>query len=326
MPVYPDKQNLLLWLDETRSTRPVQTPAEWAKRRLHILENFQKVAGPLPALRRGTPAVEVLDEERLPGVIRRKIRYEAELDDWVPAYLLLPEVSGPLPAALALHQTIRIGKAEPAGLGRNVHLHYGLELARRGCVVLAPDYPGFGDSRTDPYARGYLSATMKGIVNHTRGVDLLVSLPQVDRGRIGCIGHSLGGHNTLFAGLFDERIRRLVTSCGFNAFAHYLGGDLTGWSHRGYMPRIASEYGRAAARVPFDFTEVLAALAPRTVFINAPLRDTNFDVAGVRACLAAAGPVFALFSATERLQSVHPDAGHEFPQAIREQAYGLLAA
>jgi hypothetical protein len=90
------------------------------------------------------------------------------------------------------------------------------------------------------------------------------------------------------------------------------------------MPRIASEYGRAAARMPFDFTEVLAALAPRTVFINAPLRDTNFDIAGVRECLEAAGPVFALFGAAGRLQAVHPDAGHEFPREIRGQAYRIL--
>jgi cephalosporin-C deacetylase-like acetyl esterase len=49
---------------------------------------------------------------------------------------------------------------------------------------------------------------MKGIVNHRRAVDVLQSLPYVDRQRIGAIGHSLGGHNTLFVAAFDERIRR----------------------------------------------------------------------------------------------------------------------
>ena len=41
---------------------------------------------------------------------------------------------------------------------------------------------------------------MKGIWNHMRAVDLLQSLDEVDNDRIGCIGHSLGGHNTLYVG------------------------------------------------------------------------------------------------------------------------------
>ena len=52
------------------------------------------------------------------------------------------------------------------------------------------------------------SATMKGIVNHRRAVDLLASLPEVDPRRIGVIGHSLGGHNSLFVAAFDPRIKR----------------------------------------------------------------------------------------------------------------------
>ena len=83
---------------------------------------------------------------------------------------------------------------------------------------------------------------MKGIWNHTRAVDLLQSLPEVDAERIGCIGHSLGGHNTIFVGVFDTRLKVLVSSCGFNSFFKYYGGDLTGWSHKGYMPRIAEVY------------------------------------------------------------------------------------
>jgi cephalosporin-C deacetylase-like acetyl esterase len=44
---------------------------------------------------------------------------------------------------------------------------------------------------------------MKGIFNHMRAVDLLCSRPEVDPKRIGAIGHSLGGHNAMFVGLFD---------------------------------------------------------------------------------------------------------------------------
>ena len=55
---------------------------------------------------------------------------------------------------------------------------------RRGYVVLAPDYVYMADEQPDPYELDYKSGTMKGIHNHVRGIDLLVSLPQVDPGTV----------------------------------------------------------------------------------------------------------------------------------------------
>ena len=97
---------------------------------------------------------------------------------------------------------------------------------------------------------------MKGIWNHMRAVDLLQSLPEVDGTRIGCIGHSLGGHNSLFVAAFDPRLKVIVTSCGFNSFAKYRKGDLTGWSHKGYMPRIASEFQRRSGEDAVRFHRI----------------------------------------------------------------------
>jgi hypothetical protein len=91
------------------------------------------------------------------------------------------------------------------------------------------------------------------------------------------------------------------------------------------MPRIAEVYAKVPARMPFDFTEVLAALAPRPVFINAPLGDSNFEVSGVKDCEAAASQIYdKVFHARDRLVAVYPQAGHEFPLAIRQQAYSFL--
>jgi hypothetical protein len=165
---------------------------------------------------------------------------------------------------------------------------------------------------------------VKGIWNHRRALDLLESLPEVDPQRLGCIGHSLGGHNTLFLAVFDERVRVAVTSCGFNSFAKYMGGDLTGWSHQGYMPRIASEYGVSPARMPFDFGEILGAIAPRAVFVNAPTGDGNFAIEGVKDCLKAAAPVYALYQAGDRLVAIHPECAHDFPEGARKQAYAFI--
>lgn len=322
-PFYADKTNLLVYLDARGHAQPIASPADWSRRREHILANFQLVAGPLREVDPLVP-LDVAIEQESPGDGYRLLRlsYQAEPGDRVPAYLLLPsEGQGPFPAVLCLHQTTAIGKGQPAGLDDRENLHYAKQLAQRGYVTLAVDYPRFGDYQVDPYALGYVSATMKGIVNHRRAIDLLVARPDVDAARIGVIGHSLGGHNSLFVALFDERIRAVVTCCGFCSFAHYQNGDLTGWSHAGYMPRIQSRYGARPQRMPFDFTEVLAALAPRAVLVVAPEHDDNFAVEGVRVAVDAAQGVYRLLAAEQRLAAIYPDCEHDFPPEARQAAY-----
>ena len=43
----------------------------------------------------------------------------------------------------------------------------------------------------------------------------------------------------MFTAAFDPRIKAIVSNCGFNTFPKYYGGNLKGWTHKGYMPRIA---------------------------------------------------------------------------------------
>ena len=291
-----------------------------------LLERMERVMGPLPDRSSPGPVdVQVIEDVDLGDVVRRRIAYRPEPGDLVPSYLMMPKnISGPTPAMMCLHQTVPIGKEEPVGLGGKPNLRYGIELARRGYVTLSPDYPNFGEYAFDPYSNGYASASMKGIFNHMRGVDLLQSLPEVDPERIGCIGHSLGGHNTIFLGVFDPRVKVMVSSCGFTSFFKYKGGDLTGWTHRGYMPRIAEVFAGDPSRMPFDFTGAISALAPRAFFTNSPIGDANFDVSGVRDCIHAAEPVYEDMGVRDRLVAVHPDAGHDFPPEVRLEAYAFI--
>jgi dienelactone hydrolase len=321
-----DKLNLLLLKEPNGNLKPIKSSDDWCKRRNQILDSMQQVMGPLPDASAKVPLdLQVIEETLIDGIKLIRISFAVEKNDRVPAYLLIPaEHKKSVPGILCLHQTIKIGKEEPAGLGGSPNLNYALELAKRGYVTLAPDYPNFGEYCYDPYSNGYLSATMKGIWNNMVAVDLLQSLPEVDPERIGCIGHSLGGHNSLFLAVFDTRIKVIVTSCGFTSFFKYYNGDLTGWSHKGYMPRIASVYDRNPARMPFDFTEIIGALAPRPLFINAPLQDSNFEVSGVYDCVNAAIPVYKLLKAGNNIVMTNPDAPHDFPPDTREAAYTFL--
>ena len=291
-----------------------------------ILQRMEQVMGPLPGPDRKVPLdVRVTKEEPLDGHVRKTLSYAAEKGDRVPAYLLVPTgFTGKRPAVLCLHPTTAIGKGQPVGLDKEKNKHIALELVKRGYVCLAPDYPSFGDYKYDFAKSDYPSGTMKAIWNNMRGVDLLQSLPEVDGTRIGAIGHSLGGHNSMFTAAFDDRIKVVVSSCGFCSFATYYGGNLTGWTSARYMPRIATVYGKDPKKMPFDFSDVVTAFAPRAFLAVAPVRDHNFAVDGVRDVIRAARPAYEKLNAADELQARYPDAAHEFPPAERQAAYEFM--
>ncbi len=89
------------------------------------------------------------------------------------------------------------------------------------------------------------------------------------------------------------------------------------------MPRLAGYRGRLP-EIPFDFHELIGALAPRHVLIIAPLRDSNFRAESVDRIAAAARPIFSLHGHPDRLRVLHPDCEHDFPKEMRETAYALF--
>ncbi len=332
--LYPNRLDLSYVIDESGQRKSMETPFDHCLRRSSIRKQMQQVMGKLPGSDQRVPLdVEVQSIEDAEKYSRIHLTYASDNDggriDRVPAYLLVPkELRGQAKAMLVLHQThFELGKGEPCGLGGNPNLHIAHELAEQGFVCLAPDYPGFSEYRYDFEANQnlYASGTMKGIWNHLRAVDLLESLPCVKRDSIGVIGHSLGGHNSLFVAAFDLRIRSVVTSCGFNAFEDYYGGNLKGWTSPRYMPRIASLYQNSPKKMPFDFPEVLAAIAPRPLFVSAPRGDSNFAVVGVEKCEQSVRPIYdTIYKSNEQANFAYPDAGHDFPKDIRQQVYDWL--
>ncbi|MEP6664445.1 MAG: alpha/beta hydrolase, partial [Verrucomicrobiota bacterium] len=171
-------------------------------------------------------------------------------------------------------------------------------------------------------ALGYESGTMKAIWDNIRGIDLLESLPFVKRGGVAAIGHSLGGHNSIYTAAFDSRIKVIVSSCGFDSYLDYQNGNITGWTSIRYMPKLL-EY--PLTEIPFDFHEMIASLAPRAVFVNAPQQDTNFKWQSVDHVAAVARKIYRLYGAENNLRVAHPDCGHDFPDEIRAEAYQFIS-
>ncbi len=322
------RNELLQFHKADGSVATATTPAEWELRRTEVIKGMEAVMGAFPGNdKRCDLDVKVEEEADCGSYVRKLITYASEPGGRVPAYLCIPKSATPehpVPAVLCLHPTDNVnGHKVVVGLGGKENRQYASELAERGYVTLSPAYVQLANYNPDLKALGYQSGTMKAIWDNVRGLDYLDSVPCVKPGEYGAIGHSLGGHNSIYTAVFDPRIKVVVSSCGFDSFVDYYNGNIKGWTQERYMPRMADYLGHPQD-VPFDFYELVAALAPRPVFVNAPLHDKNFQWQSVDRIAAAAAPVYKMLGGESRVTIVHPDTEHDFSDEPRHQAYKFI--
>jgi hypothetical protein len=297
--------------------------ADVPKSRAELLARMEIVMGKFPGAEKRCPLeVQVLEEVDCGDYVRKFLTYQSEPGARVPAYLLIPKPApkkGKAFGILTLHQTHKEGQKVVVGLAGSPNDEYGVELVRRGFVCLAPAYPHLANYAPD--LSGYQSGTMKAIRDNVRGLDLLATYAGTEGTQFAAIGHSLGGHNSLFTAAFDERIKVVVTSCGFDSFRDYKDGDIKGWTSSRYMPKLL-EF--APDRYPFDFDVVLAAIAPRIVLISAPKGDLNFKWESVDRVVKSAEDMARAMGKTAVIRVEHPDCEHLFPKETRERVYKVI--
>jgi dienelactone hydrolase len=287
---------------------------------------FTRLLGRMPA--RAPLRAKLLERVRLPGIIREKVSYAVEPGERVSAYLFLPEGQGRHPAALCIHQHHRefhLGKSEPAGLAGDPEQAYALELAGRGYVTLAPDLLCFEERRHQTlsgvdYERFEATRRLamgsclqaKMVWDLGRALDYLIGRREVDGLRIGCLGHSLGGQESLFLSALDRRIAVGVSNCGFSSYRAIFGAAIN-HNFAAYVPGLAGDG---------DLDRVLALAAPRPFLVLAGREDPIFPLAGVRATVRDARRAYEQAGDRLRLR-VFPE-GHGFPAPMREAAYVWL--
>ncbi len=330
------REQLLVYRDTNGAIEPVGSVQDWHRRRAEIVQGMESVMGTLPGREKRCPLDMQVEEEVDRGTyVRQLITYTSEPGCRVPAYLLIPKtaISGEkkVPAVLCLHPTDdNVGHGTVVGLGPRPNRNYAEELAERGYVTLAPNYPLLAKYQPDLEHLGWESGTLKAVWDNMRGLDLLEDLPSVySNNGFATIGHSLGGHNSVYTAVFDDRLQVVISSCGLDSYVDYYNGDPAnwvpqrGWCQTRYMLKLADYQGRLE-EIPYDFHELVGALAPRHVLIVAPLRDSNFRADSVDRIIAAAKPVFEFHGVADNLRVAHPDCEHDFPDDLRAQAYELI--
>jgi dienelactone hydrolase len=329
----------------------ITSAAAWQEQRRDLKENIRKALALAERPAHLPIQAKVLSEEHLPAQIiaarwhgpcvRRKIALETEPGEWMNVWLLVPPGLGPFPAMVALHQTVQEGKDEPVGLGGTCwQIGFGPELVDRGFAVIAPDSPTVGE-RWDPRTQPPWDTTKKNerdpnwsllgqrLHDHRRAIDYLETLPMVDARRIGAIGHSLGAESAVLLGGMDERVGVVVASCGFGIMRNVEGAaDI--WVARGstILPpsfRKYLEVPRVKRRLPFDFDDAVALLAPRPVFAHGVNQEGVPEyVYALPQTTAEVRPLYRLLGAADRYSVVISNQGHCFPSWVQQDVFDWI--
>jgi dienelactone hydrolase len=226
------------------------------------------------------------------------------------------------------------------------------ELARRGYVVIAIDMFYWGerrmildddptDWRTRPrsmsdervaafnqragqaeplvgrtiFAAGF---TWPGVMfwDDLRTVDYLVSRPEVDPGRIGCVGLSVGGIRSCHLAALDDRIKAAVVVGWMTSFPTQLKSKVRHTiGHTKLVPGLMRE---------MDYPDVAALAMPAAILVINGSRDTLFEPAGVQESFAKLKSCYAKAGVPEKLRTRLYDEPHEFNAPMQAEAWEWL--
>jgi hypothetical protein len=128
----------------------------------------------------------------------------------------------------------------------------------------------------------------------------------------------------LYTAAFDQRIAATVCSGGLSAIGQLHGNALANFAHDAQSPQLRERFEHEPAKIPFDLHEVVAAIAPRGLYIISPLNDPVFPADGVKQVIASAAPVFKLRGVEQKLRAVYPDNSPASSNTDRADAYHWL--
>jgi len=323
---------------------PLDTPEEWEAKAAALRELFSGTLGRAPDL--ACPLdLELRDERKYEGYVRRTYAYNVEPDERIEAYVLVPDgLAGKAPAMVCIQPTTEFGKEQAVGnepSARGQDRAYALHLVQRGYVTISYDlmsagrrcFPGLKHFDTAGFYEKHpeWSARGKDLWDLARAIDVLETVGEVDSERIGSIGHSQGGGITVHGMAMEPRLKVGVSSCGVwpmrlskNPYNH----ARTHW----WVGRPALRpYCLTGKPVPVDLHELMALAAPRPLMNQNALNDNQYSAEeepvtrpALENLAANVRKVFELFGAGDNFQNILHLNGHGFIEAQRRPAYAFL--
>lgn len=308
-----------------RTDRPLRftakTPAASRAWRRKTLASLKAITG-YDQLRPAPLKARITDTTELDDHVRQRIEIQTEPGVIMPLYALLPRNrAAPFVPVLAPHGHGGGGKAATAGVRDDpsvataidhYNYAYGLQLVRAGYAAFCPDARGFGE-RQEAHHHGKLNGSCQ-FINHMalplgqtvtgmwafelgRLIDYIHTRRDCVKDRVGCVGLSGGGLQTLWASALDERISCAVISGYFYGYKQSLLEMYTNCSCN-YVPGLYQL---------LDIGDIGALIAPRPVLIESgdqdPLNGRD-GVQNVKRQVAATRRAFKVAGAPEALKHV----------------------
>ena len=238
-----------------------QWTAEAKRWREHILNDIAFHGWPREAIDAAPKFEDLGAVETSQGYRWHKLRYEIVPGFDSTAILYEPDhTTGRAPAVLNVHGHDPLGKAAEYKQKRCIN------FAKRGIVALSLEWMGFGELRLPEDAHDFgahldlVGANELGLfyLAMRRGLDYLVSLPQVDPARLGVTGLSGGGWQTIILGALDEKVKVAVEVAGFGS----LQSNITHPVDTDCIEEDPTDFDAG-----FDYTILTALRAPRPTLL-----------------------------------------------------------
>ncbi|GAB3162791.1 alpha/beta fold hydrolase [Telluribacter humicola] len=198
-------------------------------------------------------------------------------------------------------------------------------LVDQGYAIFTYDMIGFGN-RIEEGTRFYQryphwSKMGKMVVDVHDAVDALTNLDFIDSTKIYTLGYSLGATVGLYATALDKRIAGTVSVAGFTPMRLDTPDKGTegirAYSHlHGLLPRLGFFVGHEA-RIPIDFHEIAASIAPRPLLVIAPQMDRYTTLPDIQKAVVEAKKVYQLYSSESKIQLSTPSDYNRFSEVIR---------
>jgi dienelactone hydrolase len=149
-----------------------------------------------------------------------------------------------------------------------------------------------------------------------RSVDYLVTRPEVDPARIGCVGLSVGSVRSAHLAALDDRIKAAVAVCWMCSFPAQLKKKVV--NTIGHTKVIPGLYRH------MDYPDLASLAMPSALLVINGKRDGLFDQPGVDAAFQKLHACYQKAGLPEKIQTTHYDSPHEFNPAMQQEAWAWL--
>ena len=277
----------------------------------HAASHVRRGAASLPADQRTSGLGDAVPAARTVSVAQDDLGHIERI--WIEVFsgldlyglLFVPHGTGAHPLVISQHGGLGTPELTAGFFGSANYSDMTRRVLRRGAVVYAPQLFRW-DVRFGPQPDVVeLDRQMKQLGGSiaafeltclARGLDHLLTRPEVDPERVGMVGLSYGGFFALYAAAADPRIGVTLSSCFFNDRRRYGRRD---W---GFFD---------AANTFFD-AEVAGLVCPRYLYLEVAQNDELLDVASARPEAEKVAGIYERLGISERFVYHEHPGKHEF--------------